>query len=216
VEVYNVDDQARMVKTWMKKNVPTIIVGLVLGLIVVYGLQYWRQQQAVQSVEASNTYELLLSAVNIDDRDRINTYAQDIIESYPETPYASMAQFFLTKLAIGQGELDQALEHLQWVIDNSKVKSLKQIARLRSARVLLAQNKPKQALAVLSKVDDKSYDMLIYEIRGDVYYAMNQTDKAKQAYETAMEKAPEGNILKPILVMKLNSLAILEGKKTAA
>lgn len=210
MEVYNIDDQSKIVKSWMKKNLPTIAVGIVLGLILVYGVQFWRGKQAEKSYEASNTYEILLNMVQTQDEANTVLYANHIVSNYPKTPYASMAQFFLTKDAVAKGDLNAALDHLNWVIKNTNVKSFRQIARVRAGRILLSQGNYEGALKVLDKVDDKGYTVLIYEIRGDIYHAMKNNDEAKKAYETAIKNASDDNVLKPIIVMKLNSLALIQ------
>ena len=65
------------------------------------------------------------------------------------------------------------------------MKALKQIARLRAARILLAMQKNQDALDLLATVDDPTYQPLIDEVKGDIYQAMGQTEQAKQAYESA-------------------------------
>lgn len=203
-EYYNADDQAQAVKAWLKKYGLSIVIGLALGIALFYAIQFFMGKRAIASEKAAEAYIVLLNATAVPNNPQITTIAEDIVNNYPKTPYASMAQFFAAQTAVGAAQYDKADSQLQWVIDHSSVASFRQIARIRLARILLQQQKISAAEMALKKVEDKTYMPLIETIQGDIYWAQKQYDKAKSAYETALNGASQFPGLASMLQMKLS------------
>lgn len=114
----------------------------------------------------------------------------------------------LARSAVLKKNYPEALEHLNWVIKHSSEPAMRQIARIRSARILIMQKKPSEALALLKKSDDKSFIGLVDEVRGDAYFSMQDHSSARQAYQLALAEIPNVEITRPILQMKYDNLAI--------
>ena len=178
----------------------------VIGLIVRLGWRYWRQHQVDVASQASSLYQSTLSAsAQQKDSAQSQRYADDLINQYARSPYATLAALFSAKTAIAANDLQQALNKLQWVIDHSKSTQFKeQSARLRAARIYLQQNKAQQALDLLAVVDDKAYQPLIDHIKGDAYTLLGNAASAKAAYEAAKKGLTEGGVEDPLLNMKLS------------
>jgi len=114
----------------------------------------------------------------------------------------------LARDAILKKNYPEAEKQFNWVIDNSKINSIRQIARIRLARVFIAEKKPKDAVNELQTVEDKSFDGLTDEVRGDAYLAMNNTEMARQSYQHALAELPNADVIRPLLRMKYDNLAI--------
>ncbi|MEE9552126.1 MAG: tetratricopeptide repeat protein, partial [Gammaproteobacteria bacterium] len=141
--------------------------------------------------------------------DTAREYASELIDDYPSTTYAIFASFMLAKLDANNNELDSAIERLQWVLANTNEKQFTHLARLRTARLLLADNKPDEALAILEAVEPGKFLASYEELKGDSYLQQGNTDAAQSAYEIAMavRGAPIGE--QSILQMKLNDIGRL-------
>jgi predicted negative regulator of RcsB-dependent stress response len=203
-EYYNADDQAQAVKAWLRKYGFSIVIGLALGLALFYALQFFMTKRVIASEKAANAYVTLLNSTAIPNSPVTALIADEIVKSYPKTPYASMAQFFAAQTAISAAQYDKADSQLQWVIDHSKVNTFRQIARIRLARVLLQQQKINEAQMVLKKVEDKTYMPLIEMTKGDIYLTQEQYEEAKKAYESALNGAGQFSGLASMLQMKLS------------
>ena len=85
-----------------------------------------------------------------------------------------------------QDELDKAAARLQ---DRSwralRDHALALIARLRLARVQVAQNKPDEALATLDAVDPGGFALRYHEVRGDAFAAKKDPPSALKEYRAA-------------------------------
>ena len=117
----------------------------------------------------------------------------------------------LARDAIIKQNYDAAETQLRSVINNSKISAIRQIARLRLARLFIAKSAPDAALKVLERTDDANFDGLTREIQGDAYLAMNETTKARQAYGEALDTLPNADVVRPILRMKYDNLATTVG-----
>lgn len=200
-------EQVQQLKNWLKQYGLTIIVGIVIALLITSAWHYWQNYRYRVLTHASSVYDEMLT-----DRAQGNisgyiAQANKLIRNYTSTPYAQMAALMLARDAVLKKNYPEAIKQLNWVIDKSNDKSIREIARLRIARILIAEKKPKDALDTLKKVDDEAFNGLIDETRGDAYLAMNDTTAARKAYEVALQELPNAEVSRPILQMKIDNLA---------
>ncbi len=198
-------EQIQKIKDWWKKYGTIVLVALVVFAGAAFGWRYWHKYETKKAEAASIIYEQMMSSDLSNNDNDFQLYAQHLIKDYKHTPYASLAALMQAEEAVENNKLDDAQKSLQWVIDNSGNKSVREIARIRKARVLLSLKQPQQALQILQKTDDASYQALADEATGDAYLAMNQKDKALEAYQNAMKNSTAG-ISTAILTMKVNLL----------
>jgi len=201
------EQQIEMLKEWWKKN-GNFSIGLFLGAILFsLGLHFWFKHNEEKLARGSVHYEVMLSAlVNGDDATTLKE-ANLLKEDYSHTPYAALASLIFARNDVYQQKYADAESQLTWVMNHGNTNSLRQIARLRFARIEIQLNKPKDALKALAKVNDSGYMPLIDEVRGDTYLALNQTDKARDEYQKAVNLLPNYAVARPLLTMKLNDLA---------
>jgi predicted negative regulator of RcsB-dependent stress response len=108
---------------------------------------------------------------------------------------------------VEQNDLDAAAAHLRFAMENADAPGNKQVAALRLARVLLAQEKPKEAQQILDGVAAEGFQADFEETRGDVALALGDRVAARNAYQKAVA-GYEGQPAKLGLVkMKLDDLA---------
>jgi predicted negative regulator of RcsB-dependent stress response len=127
------------------------------------------------------------------------------MQHYSNTPYATMAALLWAREAVAKQQYDDAFLKLQWAYQNSQVPAFRQIARLRAARVLLAQKQYQKALKVLKTVEDKTYLPVIENIKGDIFVAEGNDKAARAAYQQAKVGFTALGAMDPLLQIKLNS-----------
>jgi predicted negative regulator of RcsB-dependent stress response len=202
-------------RLWKEYGVPTL-VGVVIAMIMVFGWRFYQQYKTRRAEVASVYYsQLLIQEMNQQINDAA-TQADVLKKQYADTPYATLAAFLLAKNDVANSKLPQAAQELQWVIDHGSVKTFKQIARLRLARVLLAQQQAEKALQALSAIRDKSLVSLVWATKGDAYRQMGKTEEARVAYQNALRSLPNATLIQPAWQMKLEALPVSEdrGRKT--
>jgi hypothetical protein len=92
------------------------------------------------------------------------------------------------------------------VVDHGHLPALREIARLRVARLYIQIKQPQNALDILKQVDSKTYQADIKAVQGDAYVALNNTNAARASYQQALSGLPDEAILHGLVSMKLNNL----------
>lgn len=190
---------------WQKYgNAVTTIILIVLLIIV--GWQYWQRREVKLTTQASAIYENLLVSYANQNSTQAQALANQIMDDYSRTPYATLAAFLLAKQAVEQNQLSVAIDKLQWVIKQTKDPSFKAIAQIRLARVLLANQQATQALEIINTVEAKDFLAEADAVKGDSYFALKQFPQAKTAYQQALTAMPKDSPLYAYVEMKLNNV----------
>lgn len=202
------DDEAQLenIKRWWQENWLALAAGLVIGLGAIFGWEVWKDYQARQAMQASQIYEDMKKALAANSPDEAVSLGDHLVKDYANTPYAANAALRLAAVAVEQQKLDNAAARLQWVAANSKDDGLKQLAKLRLARVLWQQNKAAEALALLEG-EAGGYAALYEELRGDIKLSQGDRGAARAAYEKALQSAAENPAARGMLQQKLDDLA---------
>ena len=106
----------------------------------------------------------------------------------------------------------EAIAPLTQVMNNSKDAELKQIARLRLARILIDQGKPDDAIKTLAQGTPGSFAGRYHEVHGDALYAKKDIPGAVAEYNQALGSS-DGGADAALLQLKLADLASNEKAK---
>jgi predicted negative regulator of RcsB-dependent stress response len=205
VDFYTTEDQqVEALKRWWKENAKSIILGLALGLAAVFGWRAWQWYQQNLGEQASVKYEQLLQLIQKGEVDQARGLGAQIVEDFDSTAYAFFSSLALARLALDQGQLDTAHQHLRWAYERAPQEPLKHVVRLRLARVMLAQGQPQQALNLIQEASNEAFAAQYQEATGDAYRALSQNDQAREAYTQALQVATGDQ--RQRLQMKLDDL----------
>jgi predicted negative regulator of RcsB-dependent stress response len=121
--------------------------------------------------------------------------------------YAVDSALMMAKVAVDQGQLEEAAAELSWVMDKKGKDPIGLVARLRLAQVQYAQADYTAALATLTAADAAEFNSAYEELRGDIYSAMADHEQAQQAYQLALDTLLTAqNDRRDIIEMKLNDI----------
>jgi len=192
-------------KAWWNKNgkmATNIVLVTLLAYCAWVGYNYLQQKKAV---EASELFQSLvqLDVTKISD---IKSQSAKLMESFAGTPYAGRAAVFAAKNNYAANDGKSAKAQLEWAIANAKESSVKAIASLQLASILLEEKDYDGAQKVLSAEMDKGYDGLKQGLQGDVYLAQGKQAEAKKAYEAALENLDAEGRLHQYTQQKLEAL----------
>jgi predicted negative regulator of RcsB-dependent stress response len=200
-------EQVELLKQWIKQYSLVILAGLLISLVTISGWRYWQGRQQNIMNHASSIYDEMLTARAQNNATATEIQSQKLFSHYTGTTYAQMAALMLARDAVNQKNYAGAEKQLKWVLDHSSTAAFKQIARIRLARLYINQNKADDGMNVLKTVDDKSFDGLTNEVRGDAWLAMKNPTKAREAYQQALNELPDAEVIRPLLQMKFDNLA---------
>lgn len=207
VNIYATEDEQveHIKKLWREYGIAAL-VGVLIALIVGFGWRNWQDRREHTLEHASMRYEQLVTNAVNGNSDVVENIAMRLIGRYPETPYAEFAALQLARQDVYQGKLDDAVERLTWAMQHGTTPALREVARIRLARILLAQNKPAQALDLVKSIDDKDYVAAAFEAKGDALLALGKAGDARLAYQDALNAFPGFEAIRPLLQMKFEDL----------
>lgn len=200
-------EQIELLKSWIKQYSLVILAGVCIAIIAITGWRYWQQRQIKILSHASLAYDEMLTMRAQNNPAETVAQAKKLFNHYPKTTYGNFAALMLGREAINNKNYLEGEKYLQWVIDHGRNASFRQIAQLRLARLFIAENKPKAALHLLDKVNERHFNGLIDEVRGDAYVHLGEKKMAKEAYLHALKELPNAEVIRPLLQMKYDNLA---------
>lgn len=195
------EERVEAIRAWWKENGGAIVFGAVLGIGLLLGWRGWIAYKDHRAEAASTLYARLLSE-SANDMHRAVATAQTLRTDYSATPYGALAALEAARLQ-GQEDTAAAEEQLRWAMERGSEAALRQLARLRLARVLVALNRSEEALTVLETDWPAAYLSLVEELRGDAWRVQGDIANARLAYGKAMLSGGRENTY---VQMKLDDL----------
>ena len=195
------EQQIEAIKKFWKENGTAIILGAVLGLGGLWGWRTYSDSVIESKEQASIEYQKVVEELSKEGAS-INP-GVEFVESTDNSGYATLAALQIAKQAVERDDLDEAGKQLKWAADNSGDDVLQSVANIRLARVLKQQKNYADALSTLDSVTQKAFSAQVNEIKGDIYQAQGNIDKARVAYSTAIEEKENNTLVQ----MKLDNLA---------
>ncbi len=207
MEIYNSEqEQVDALKAWWDKNGRITIIAIAAVLLGVLGWKSWMQNQQQRAESASVQYQQMLDTIEANPAQAMEL-GRAIVGEYPGSSYAVFASLAMAKLAVEQKDFDAAAAHLTMSMDQAGEDAIKQMARLRLARVLQAQGKGDEALSLLAVEVSAGFRGNYDELRGDILLSQGQSAAAREAYSNALTGYSDAPEKKDLVQMKLDDLA---------
>ena len=215
------EETLESLKKWWEENGKQLVI-LVVAVFAAYtAWLLWNNSRNASIDSASDMYEEVLSLALNDtgrpgtllsgqDSDRIIELASMLRSEHADSTYAKLASLLSVQQAVQNDDLDAAEITLQWILDNEQGGLLSEAnegliltANLRLGRIILAKGEPERALALVNKLDPKTFEAGYAELRGDIYIAMGREVDARDAYVAAQQAGSNSDSLR----MKLDELS---------
>ena len=181
-------EQWEWLKAQVRENAPAALLAVAVVAAGVLGWRWWQGHLDAARLEAGARYTQIVQALERDDRTRALTLLGELERDYARSPYTDQARLLAARAYVDSGELERAAGELGTVAESSKDSDLALIARLRLARVQIAQGKPDSALATLGGVEPGAFGPRYHEVRGDAYYAKGDRAAARKEYRAAQPR----------------------------
>jgi predicted negative regulator of RcsB-dependent stress response len=209
VEIYETEEQRlEALKKWWKENGQSTIIGLIVGIAVILGWNFWQGHKLSQAEQASSIFSQLINAIKEDKNDSAEKLAERLKEQYPKTEYAAYSALMLAKIKVQSGN-DAGAQAILKEIAAGRNLELSNVAKIRQVRLMLAKGEYEQGLKLINDVDPATstgfsgnYDELV----GDLYVALDRLDLARSSYQKALENGYKS----PLLQFKIDDLTAPE------
>ena len=159
----------------------------------------------------SVVYQNIVETAASDNHGEAIEQADRIIADHPDSEYAALAGLVAAKSALAAGQPDDANRFLDWVMENAELDELRDVARIRKARLLLDADRGDAGLAVLEKVDTATFAAMVDELRGDILVDKGDTEAGAKAYEAALQSTTLSSAVRTRVQIKLDNLGLGEG-----
>jgi predicted negative regulator of RcsB-dependent stress response len=199
-------EQSEKVRTWLQQNAAGLIGGVLLGLALIGGWQWWQKQQEHARIETGDRYQAVQQAI----QQKNLEHAQAKIAALPDGAYATLAALDLAKAQLDAGQRDAAIATLRTV--KPAEPALAAISQQRLARLLIDAGKPGDALKLLP---GESTDAEVLQVRGDAHYALGHRDEARAAYAKALTRLDVAAPQRRLVELKLSEVGGVPPKPEA-
>jgi predicted negative regulator of RcsB-dependent stress response len=200
-------EQWDALKRWLRENGPAIVAGVAIAALGLGGYRWWQARENNADLAAGTLYVQMENAFAQGNRTEAFIVLGDLERQYPSSPYADQARLASAKAFVDDNQLDRAADELRSVMQHSSDPILRLIARLRLARVQIAQHQPSDALATLNGASPGALAPQYEEARGDAYHAMGDKTAALAQYRLARAGAANGATDAGLLDLKISDLA---------
>lgn len=203
------EEQIEAIKRWWRENGKSVVIGIVIGLAALLGWQQWQSYHRRRAEAASMDYTEFLSMVQSGKSGPgVVSRGNSILKQYAGTPYATLTSLMLAREAVNTGKLDEAARRLEWVLKHADSAPLGDIARVRLARVRLAQKEYAKALHLTDKKGGSAFASEYAEIRGDAYAGEKKHAEAIKAYRSALAQSDVSGQRRSLIELKLHDLSV--------
>lgn len=195
-ELRTEEEQLEAFKRWWKDNGTSLIVGVVIAIVAVIGWKSWQSYQANQAEAASMRYQQLLTlaaqpSLEGDALAEAQQLVGEINDAHGDTLYADLATLIEARLMVVDNDRAAAIGALETLISSTQRDYLQGLARLRLARLQLAEGDAEAALASLDAGVSDALGAQRADTRGDILIALGREDDAREAYQKALSLSRE-------------------------
>ena len=201
------EEQVEKLKSWLKENGMSIVLGIVIGVGGLSGYRYWLHVQETTAAEASSHFSALTSALEAGDAATVEARAETLKRDYDGTDYALLAQLALARQQVESGDFERAAQTLEGVASGAADNPLAYLARLRLAAVQVELERLDAALVTLAADFPAEFSARVEELRGDALARQGRAAEAAEAYRKA-QRAEPGPADAEFLRQKLTDLGI--------
>ena len=205
------EEQIEAFKSWWNKNGTKLLSAVLVVVLAFSGWRYWTNTQYVEAANSSSVYEMLQASMQQGSFGEVSREALKLIQEQPKSPYASGAALLYASYSLEKGDSEDAIEHLTWVVNNSKDVALKITAHSRLARVYLDKKNftaVEEQLSLLNTLDIKGAAKGNADyISGMLALQQDELEKAYSAFSAVVGNPETEKNLLGLAQIQLDDLA---------
>jgi len=158
------NDEDRL-QSWLEENYKSLILGLLIGLSILYGYKTYISDRNLSQLALSREYDIAITAYKNGKTDLILEYSKKNITNYPKNIYTNLSNLYSAKIMYEQNKFNDAYIYLDHIIKESEDNDIRNIAIYRKSKILIDEGKYKDAHTILDS--SKNYQHI--ELKGDLY-----------------------------------------------
>lgn len=208
-------EQIEQIRSWWSEYGGYVIFGIAAGALLLFGINYYQNSKLTAQLEASALYESLTNHVVDGKLEDAEVIADELGTTYSNTTYAAQAKLAMARLYMDKNRDQDAADELSELLDSGSG-DLRQVARIRLARILLYQDKPQEVVDLLEAQDDSSFAASFGEALGDAYHALGRIEDAEAAYQSVLlDPLSQGTVNQQLVQWKALDLPEVNAEEPA-
>jgi predicted negative regulator of RcsB-dependent stress response len=201
------EEQLAKLRSWWSEYGTTIIVAIVVSIVAIVGWRWYDSNQQTQAFEGAKAYADYQVAEGVQ-----KDAAGDLISSnFSGSAYHMFVLFDRAQTALEQSDLPGAETFLTTAVQEGDAVLLKDLAKIRLAKIQHGLDRTSEALATLASVSNAGYKNWALEAKGDIHVSRKELELAYESYSAAIESLAQGE-QRPILEMKRKNVAPFNGE----
>lgn len=192
-ELLNEHEQGERVRSWLQSNALGLVGGIALGLGLIYGWTWWKQQQVTQRDAIAADYAQFTQTLATQPEQA----AKQLGGKLAGTAYAAIGALELAKVQVDAGNEAAALATLQSAKTADPM--LAEVIRQRTAQLLVSTGKAEDAVHLLGKPTSPA----ALEVLGDAQAKLGKPTQAQASYRQALRALEEGSPERQVVELKL-------------
>lgn len=205
-------EQIDQIRAWWSEYGNYVIGGVAAGALILFGINYYQDTRLKTQLAASAMFEELAQHVGEGDLDEAEAIAIELGGAYANTTYAAQSKLAIARLYMDKNRDQDAAAALQELLGLKGDDTLKNIGRLRLAKIYLYQDKPEEVVSLLEGESSEAFNARYSEVLGDAYAVLERFADAEAAYQSALGDAQGGQSIDRALVQwKILDLPRVEG-----
>jgi predicted negative regulator of RcsB-dependent stress response len=217
-----VEDYLSEKETWewlkaqVRENGPAALLAVMLAIAAVFGWRWWQGHVDAGRLAAAAKYMQMVQALDRNDHSQALALLGELEHDAPGSPYVDQGRLLAARGFVDQGDLERAASELGAVVEHSKDHELALVARVRLARVQIAQGHADSALATLTDpaASGSAFAASYHETRGDAYFAKGDKAAALAEWRSAQHAGDTADA--PLLELKIADVASSTSAPAAA
>ena len=151
-DINNNSEKFDKIKEFIQKN-KKIVVGAIIGLFALLLLSdVYHDRKIRKSEQASELFQQLLISKS-SDVEKLKSIADELMNDYPSTPYASRAQIIYVKTYIKNNQVnDDVKNRLLWASDNSVEPSIQSLSNYYLGLIALSNSSLEESIRYANKI----------------------------------------------------------------
>ena len=169
--------------SWLEENYKGLILGVIIGLSILYGYKAYISNENTKQLNLSRHYDLAINEYNSGKIDEVLKFSRDNIVQNPKNIYTSLASLYSAKEMYKQNNFEESYVFLEHIIKHSSDKEIQSLAEYRKAKLLIEEERYEEAHLLIGDEPD-NYQHI--ELKGDLYLIQNEYLKAINHYNDVL------------------------------